>query len=85
MPYPNGKTFTLSYSKKVSHDRKKPPFEYPDAFLLKIAEEEIVYALDRHQTVTLLMGAATNADKIEIAGIHSNHIAKMECASTFPH
>ena len=65
--------------------RKKTPCKYPDTILFKIVEEEIVYALDRHQTVTLLMGGATNADKIEIAGIHSNHIAKMECASTFPH
>ena len=52
---------------------------------LKIVEEEIVYALDRHQTVILLMGGATNAGKIGTAGIHSNQNVKMEYASKCPH
>ena len=38
--------------------------------LFKIVEEEIVYALDKHQTVILLLGGATNANEIGTAGIH---------------
>ena len=38
-------------------------------------------ALDWHQTVILLMGDATNAFKIAIAGIPTNQNVTMECAS----
>ena len=38
-------------------------------------------ALGQHQTAILLMGDATNADKIATAGIPSNQNVTMECAS----
>ena len=43
--------------------------------------EEIVNALDRHQTVILLMEHATHADGIGTAGIPSNESVNTECAS----
>ena len=52
---------------------------YPDAILLKSAQEKVT-ALDWHQTVILLMGDATNAYKIWTARITLNQTVKMECA-----
>ena len=43
--------------------------------------EEIVNALDRHQTVILLLEHATHADGSGTAGIPSNESVNTECAS----